>query len=171
MVVLIRYVYYAIYLKRDFYFTFFLLNFIVFLLAYMLEKTKAFNSIGSAFGLLAAFSLLRFRTETISTKDMTYLFIIMTIGLINSIMKGTYVEIVGLNALIIGAVFLVDSNLLIRNQKTKTIEYNSLKNIQPTLHPLLIDELRVITGLDIKKISIEHIDFSKEKVLIRIYYI
>lgn len=102
---------------------------------------------------------------------MTYLFIIMTIGLINSIMKGTYVEIVGLNALIIGAVFLVDSNLLIRNQKTKTIEYNSLKNIQPTLHPLLIDELRVITGLDIKKISIEHIDFSKEKVLIRIYYI
>ncbi len=171
MIVLIRFVYYTIYLKRDFYFTFFLLNFIVFLLAYMLEKTKAFNSIGSAFGLLAAFSLLRFRTETITTKDMTYLFIIMTIGLINSIMKGSYFEIVGLNALIIGTVFLVDGNWLMRNQKTKTIEYNSVANIQPAQHAVLIEELRKRTGLDIRKISIEHIDFGKEKVIIRIYYI
>lgn len=170
MIILIRFVYYSIYLKRDFYFTFFLLNFVVFLLAYMLEKTKAFNSIGSAFGLLAAFSLLRFRTETITTKDMTYLFIIMTIGLINSIMKGTYFEIIGLNALIIGTVFLVDGNWLMRNQKTKTIEYNSLANIQPESHPLLIEELSRRTGLDIKKISIEHIDFGKAKVIIRIYY-
>ncbi|MDH5250753.1 MAG: DUF4956 domain-containing protein [Cyclobacteriaceae bacterium] len=170
MIVLIRFVYYIIYAKRDFYFTFFLLNFIVFLLAYMLEKTKAFNSIGSAFGLLAAFSLLRFRTETITTKDMTYLFIIMTIGLINSIMKGSYFEIIGLNALIIGTVFLVDGNWLMRNQKTKTIEYNSLANIQPGQHGVLIEELRKRTGLNIKKISIEHIDFGKEKVVIKIYY-
>jgi len=62
MVVLIRYVYYNTYQKKDSFFTFFLLNFIVFLLAYMLDKTGGFNSIGSAFGLLAAFSLVRFRT-------------------------------------------------------------------------------------------------------------
>jgi len=171
MIVLIRFVYFNTYEKRDFYFTFFLLNFIIFLLAYMLEKTKAFNSFGSAFGLLAAFSLLRFRTETISTKDMTYLFIIMTIGLINSIMKGTYIEIVGLNALIIGTVFIIDGNWLMSNQKTKTVEYNSLKNIRPGEHIVLIQELRQITGLDIRKITIEHIDFNKEKVVIRIYYV
>lgn len=171
MIVLIRFVYYNTYQKRDFYFTFFLLNFIIFLLAYMLEKTKAFNSFGSAFGLLAAFSLLRFRTETISAKDMTYLFIIMTIGLINSIMKGTYVEIVGLNALIIGTVFIIDGNWLMSNQKTKTVEFNSLKNIRPGEHITLIEELKEITGLDIRKITIEHIDFNKEKVVIRIYYV
>mgnify|MGYP000421503558 FL=1 len=170
MIILIRFVYYTIYLKRDFYFTFFLLNFIIFLLAYMLEKTKAFNSIGSAFGLLAAFSLLRFRTETITTKDMTYLFIIMTIGLINSIMKGTYIEIIGLNAIIITSVFIVDGNRLMRNQKTKTIEYNSIENIKPEQHPALIEDLRARTGLDIQKISIEHIEFGKNKVIIRIYY-
>ena len=170
MVVLIRFVYYTIYAKRDFYFTFFLLNFIIFLLAYMLEKTKAFNSIGSAFGLLAAFSLLRFRTETITIKDMTYLFIIMTIGLINSIMKGTYIEIVGLNAIIIATVYIVDGNKLMRNQKTKTIEYNSIENIQPDLHGILIDDLRKRTGLDIQKVSIEHIDFGRNKVIIRIYF-
>jgi Domain of unknown function (DUF4956) len=170
MIILIRFVYYTIYLKRDFYFTFFLLNFIIFLLAYMLEKTKAFNSIGSAFGLLAAFSLLRFRTETITTKDMTYLFIIMTIGLINSIMKGTYIEIIGLNAIIIISVFIVDGNRLMRNQKTKTIEYNSIENIKPEQHPVLIEDLRARTGLDIQKISIEHIEFGKNKVIIKVYY-
>lgn len=170
MIILIRFVYYNIYVKRDFYFTFFLINFIIFLLAYMLEKTKAFSSLGGAFGLLAAFSLLRFRTESITTKDMTYLFIIMTIGLLNSIMKGTYIEIIGLNALIILAVFIVDGNRLMRNQKTKTIEYNSLENIKPENHPRLIEELRAITGLDIQKISIEHIEFGKNRVVIKIYY-
>jgi hypothetical protein len=94
----------------------------------------------------------------------------MTIGLINSIMKGSYFEIIGLNALIIGTVFLVDGNWLMRNQKTKTIEYNSLANIQPGQHGVLIEELRKRTGLNIKKISIEHIDFGKEKVIIKIYY-
>jgi hypothetical protein len=170
MILLIRVVYYMTYEKSDFYFTFFLLNFIIFLLAYMLEKTKAFNSMGSAFGLLAAFSLLRFRTETITTKDMTYLFIIMTIGLINSIMKGSYIEIIGLNVIIIGTVFIVDGNRLVRNEKTKIVEYNSLDHIQPEHHPVLIQDLRKRTGLDIKKILIEEIDFVKSRVVIKIYF-
>ena len=170
MIILIRFVYYKIYMKKDFYFTFFLLNFIIFLLTYMLEKTKAFNSMGSAFGLLAAFSLLRFRTETLTTKDMTYLFIIMTIGLINSIMKGTYIEIIGLNAMIIVAVFVIDGDRLMRNEKTKTIEYNNLENIPPDRQNILIEELRRVTGLNIKKIEIEHIDYVKNRVVIKLYY-
>jgi hypothetical protein len=170
MIVLIRVVYHTTYEKRDYYFTFFLLNFIIFLLAYMLEKTKAFNSIGSAFGLLAAFSLLRFRTETITTKDMTYLFIIMTIGLINSIMKGTYAEIIALNVLIIIVVFAIDGNRIIKNEKSKMVEYNSLENIRPNDHHLLIADLRQKTGLDIRKILIEEIDFTKGRLMIRIYY-
>jgi len=170
MIVLIRVVYYNTYEKRDYYFTFFLLNFIIFLLAYMLEKTKAFSSMGSAFGLLAAFSLLRFRTETITTKDMTYLFIIMTIGLINSIMKGTYLEIIVLNLLIILVVFIIDGNRIIKNEKTKLVEYNSLENMQPQNHHLLIADLKQKTGLDIKKILIEEIDFTKSRLMIRVWF-
>ena len=170
MIILIRFVYYTTYQKKDSFFTFFLLNFIVFLLAYMLEKTGGFGSIGSAFGLLAAFSLLRFRTETISMKDMTYLFIIMTFGLINSVMKGTYAEIVALNGMIIVAVYVVDGNRLMRNQRSKTVEYPSIENIRPDKQALLITDLRERTGLDIQKISIEHIDFGKGKAFIKIYY-
>jgi hypothetical protein len=171
MILLIRFIYYRTYNKRDLFFTFFLLNFIVFLLAFMLEKAKAFNSIGSAFGLLAAFSLLRFRTETITTKDMTYLFIIMAVGLINSIMKGGYPEIISVNAIIVIAVFAVDGNIFMRNQKTKTVEYSGLANIRPENHPQLILDLKERTGLNIQRISIEHIEFAKEKVSIRIYYL
>ena len=136
----------------------------------MLEKAKAFNSLGSAFGLLAAFSLLRFRTETITAKDMTYLFIIMAIGLINSIMKGSLVEIGAINGIIIAAVYIVDSNRLMPIQKSKTIEYGSIENIKPENNAQLIEELRAKTGLDIRKASIGEIDFIKNRVVIKIYY-
>lgn len=170
MIVLIRFIYFNTYQKRDSFFTFFLLNFIVFLLAYMLEKTSGFTSMGSAFGLLAAFSLLRFRTETISMKDMTYLFIIMALGLLNSAMKGSYVEIIALNSMIIGVVFVVDGNRIMRNQKSKSVEYPSIENIRPEKHALLIADLRERTGLDIRKITIEQIDFTKERAVVKIYY-
>jgi len=173
MIILIRFIYYHIYHKREIFFTFFLLNFVVFILAFMLQKSSAFSSIsnaGTAFGLLAAFSLLRFRTETISTKDMTYIFIIMTIALINSIMDGQYWEIIILDALIIGAVYIVDGNWLMRNQKTKMVDYDSLENIQPGKHVLLIKDLSERTGLNIQRISIEHIDLIKNRVEIKIYY-
>ncbi len=170
MIILIRIVYYATYQKRDLFFTFFLLNFIVFLLAYMLDKAGGFDSIGSAFGLLAAFSLLRFRTETMSAKDMTYLFIIMTFGLINSIMKATYAEVVILNVMIVGAVYIVDGSRFMKQQKTKTVEYNTLENIKPERQPQLIADLRERTGLDIQKIAIEHIDFGKGRAVIKVYF-
>ncbi|MBX2962863.1 MAG: DUF4956 domain-containing protein [Cyclobacteriaceae bacterium] len=170
MIILIRFIYYRTYQKRNLFFTFFLLNFIVFLLTFMLEKAKAFNSLGSAFGLLAAFSLLRFRTETLSSKDMTYLFIIMALGLINSIMKGSYPEIMMVNGIILIAVYAVDGNVLMRNQKTKTVEYEGLDHIQPEHHNKLIMELRQRTGLNIQKISIERIDFPRNRVEIKMYY-
>lgn len=170
MIVLIRYVYYHTYQKKDSFFTFFLLNFIVFLLAYMLDKTGGFSSIGSAFGLLAAFSLLRIRTESLSMNDMTYLFITISLGLINSVMKGTYTEVVLVNMMIIGAVYIVDGNRLIRNQQSKVIEYYSLENIKPNDQPKLITELRDRTGLDIQKITVEHIDFGKGKAIIKVYF-
>jgi len=170
MIILVRFVYYNTYKKKDPFFTFFLLNFIVFLLAYLLENTGGFSSLGSAFGLLAAFSLLRFRTDTISMKDMTYLFIVMTFGLINSIMKASYLEITALNVIIIAAVFVVDGNWFIRNQSIKTIEYPSLENIKPDKQNLLIAELKERTGLDINRISIDNIDIGKGRATIKIYY-
>lgn len=120
--------------------------------------------------LLAAFTLLRFRTETISVKDMTYLFVILSLGLINSIMEAKNVEIAGINAMILAAVFVADGNKLIKNQKSKVIELNDLTNIKPQDQDKLIAQLIALTGLDIRKASVESIDFNKQTAKIRVYY-
>ena len=85
-------------------------------------------------------------------------------------MQGSYIEIMVLNAIIVLAVYIVDGNKLMRNQRFKTIEYPSIENIKPENQDKLIQELKQYTGLDIQKISIEHIDIGKAKVQIKIYY-
>ena len=170
MILMIGVVYHSVYNKREFYFSFYLLNFIVFLLSYMLEKTNAFGGLSGAFLLLAAFTLLRFRTDTISAKDMTYLFLSMTLGLVNAILKGTVVEVISLNLIIVGMVFLVDGNKIFKNEKVRTIEYDGLENIKPENRDLLINDLKQKTGLNIYKVIIEKIDFGKESMRLKIFY-
>lgn len=170
MILMIGVVYHSVYNKREFYFSFYLLNFVVFLLSYMLEKTNAFGGLSGAFLLLAAFTLLRFRTETISAKDMTYLFLSMTLGLVNAILKGTVIEVIALNLIIVGMVFLVDGNKIFKNEKVRTIDYEGLENIKPEQRELLINDLKQKTGLNIYKIIIERIDFSRGSMRIKIFY-
>jgi hypothetical protein len=173
MVVLIRFIYQSVYKKKDLNFTFYLLNFLVFLLAYILASTKAFSSmtqLGGAFSLVAAFSLLRFRTETITAKDMTYIFIVMAMGMINGVITADMLEIVGINTLIVGFVFMVDGNLVMKNQKTKTLDYGDIENIRPEKQDLLIADLKAKTGLSISRIEIEELDLKKGSARIRIFY-
>jgi hypothetical protein len=170
MFILVRLVYYNTYRSKENFFPFFLLNLIVFILAYTLENTGGFDSIGSAFGLLAAFTLLRFRTMAITMKDMTYLFIVMTFGLINSIMKGSFIEIVALNLLIIIVVYIIDGKKTEKKELSQTIDYPSLENIKPEKRAQLIAELTAYTGLNIQRISIEHVDVVKSRILVKVFY-
>ncbi|MDZ4715878.1 MAG: DUF4956 domain-containing protein [Cytophagales bacterium] len=170
MILLVRMVYQPIYQKRDFNFTFYLLNFVVFVLTFLMEKTGSAASLGTGVGLVAAFSLLRLRTETISIKDMTYLFMILTLGLVNAIMAGPFYELITLNAVIVVLAFVLDADWVTRNINIKTIELDSIDNIQPDKQSLLIADLRQRTGLDIKRISVENIDLGKKRASVKIYY-
>ena len=173
MIVMIRLIYFTTYQKADHFFPFYLLNFIVFLLTFMLTKSKAMSGLTNAFGtvgLLAAFTLLRFRTDTLSTKDMTYLFLVIAIGLINAVMIGTNLEMASINLMIIVAVFIVDSNRVLKIQKTKTIEFDSLEHIKPEQKEKLIGVLKEKTGLDIRKVHIDEIDFRRSRIVVKVYY-
>lgn len=167
---LVRLVYFPIHGKKDYYFTFFLLNFLVFVLTYLLNNTNAFGGFGTAIGLLAAFTLLRLRTETISIKDMTYLFIVLTVGLINATMSGPYYELIVLNVVIICFAYVLDSDWLSKSLKVKTIELDTLDNIKPEKQEVLLADLRTRTGLDIKKVDIDFIDLGKGRASIKVYY-
>jgi hypothetical protein len=168
MVVLVRFIYHPIYKKKDYWFTFFIFNLIIFVMIYMLNKVEL--SFGAAFGLFAVFSLLRYRTEIISPKDMTYLFVVIAVGLITAVGKGTYAEIAILNALILVFVYALDGNLLVKNEMVQSIAYNNLENVKPANRAALINDLRDKTGLDIHKIDIEKIDLIKGQVTIKAYY-
>ncbi|MEO7991073.1 MAG: DUF4956 domain-containing protein [Chryseolinea sp.] len=168
MLILVRLVYHKIYKKKDFFFTFFLFNLIIYVLTYMLNKVEL--SFGAAFGLFAVFSLLRYRTENISPKDMTYLFVVIALGLITSVSKGTYIEIALLNLFIVAFVYALDGNLLIKNEMVQIIQYENIQNIKPVNHGALIEDLKNRTGLDIHKIEIESIDFLKDTARIKVYY-
>ncbi len=165
---LVRMVYFPIYKKKDFFFTFFLFNIVIFILTYLLNKVDL--SMGAAFGLVAVFSLLRYRTENISAKDMTYLFTVIAVGLITSVNKGTYFETIIINVIIILFAYFLDGNILVKNEKSQLIQYEKIDLIQPQKEAELIADLKTRTGLNVHKVSINYIDFLKDTAELTVYY-
>ncbi|MBN8702548.1 MAG: DUF4956 domain-containing protein [Bacteroidetes bacterium] len=166
--VLVRFIYYPNYKKKEFFFTFFIFNLIIFLISFLLNKVEM--SLGAAFGLFAVFSMLRYRTEGISLKDMTYLFLAISIGLITAITKGNLDELALLNFIILGFTYLLESDLVIKKEFSKQIVYENIENIKPENKTQLLLDLERRTGLKIVRISILKIDFLKDVAIIQVFY-
>lgn len=173
--VLVRVIYYRIYHKSALFLTFFAFNLTIFLVTYMLHQVQM--SMGAAFGLFAVFSMLRYRTEGISIKDMTYLFVVISIGLISAISDvgslpygwgwlGTML----LNVLIVGAVWVLESDWFVERELTKTIHYDRTDLLRPEQVNSLLDDLRARTGLWVYRVEIHDIDFRKETARLTIFY-
>ena len=172
---LIRLVYFPAYKKRELFFTFFIFNIIIFFICFLLNKVEL--SMGAAFGLFAVFSMLRYRTEDISIKDMTYLFLVIAIGLISAVTKvkdaSENYEVVFLaliNGVIVLLAFLLESKLLIKKEVVKIINYENIELISEERHPELIVDIKKRTGINVHRISIQKIDFLRDSAQIKIYY-
>ena len=166
--ILLRYIYYPNYRNREFFFTFSIFNLTIFLITFQLNKVEL--SIGAAFGLFAVFSMLRYRTENISMKDMTYLFLFIAIGLITAIQKGSLEELLLLNFVILAFTYILESELLLKKEYSKIVNYEKIEMIKPENRQELMEDLQNRTGLKIHRISINEIDFLKDKAVIKIYY-
>ncbi len=166
--VLVRFVYYPSYKNREFFFTFFIFNVIVFLVTYMMNKIEM--SMGAAFGLFAVFGILRYRTEGISIKDMTYLFLCIAVGLITAVAKGGWDELLLINLIIIVVTTLLETGVIMKKENGKTILYENIEMIKPENHEKLLEDLRTRTGYDIHRFNIVKIDFLKDMATLRIYY-
>jgi hypothetical protein len=140
----------------------------IFFITYLLNKVEL--SMGAAFGLFAVFSIMRYRTEDITQRDMTYLFIVIAVGLMSAVTKGGWEEILFYNSLVVGFTLLLESNLIIKRESSKRIQYDKIEMIRPENKTLLIDDLKARTGLDIHRISIIKVDFLKDIALVQIYY-
>jgi hypothetical protein len=167
VIIIVIFIHYRNYRKKNTLFTYFLFNISIFLLTFLLNEVKM--SMGAAFGLFAVFSMLRYRTEGISTKDMTYLFIVIAIGLISAI-RLEYYELGIINGILIAATFILDGNIIIKREFSKRVKYEKIEMIKPENHQALIDDLIERTGLNIHRIAIKGVDYLRDVANIEVYF-
>lgn len=173
--VLVRGVYYHVYKRTELFFTFFIFNLVIFLICFLLNKVEL--SMGAAFGLFAVFSMLRYRTEDISIKDMSYLFLVIAIGLICAVTKiknaepgYEYVFMLIINGTIILLAYLLESKVLFKKEAIQIINYDNLELILPERREQLMEDIKKRTGISAHRISINKIDLNKPTVQIKVYY-
>lgn len=166
--VLIRFIYFPNYRRSDLFLTFFGFNIIIFMITYLLNKVEM--SMGAAFGLFAVFSMLRYRTENINAKDMTYLFIVIALGLITAISKGSWDDLAVMAVILLIFTALLENNWLIKKELSKNITYDQIDLITPENYDLLLEDLKTRTGLPIKRVEVNDVDFIRDSSQLKIYY-
>ena len=166
--ILIRFIYFPVYKNRENFFTLFIFNLIIFLITFILNKSDM--SMGAAFGLFAVFSMLRYRTEGISMKDMTYLFLVIAMGLITALSKGNPIEISLINVIILVFTFGLETTVFMKKEVSQNIQYENIEMIKPALRTELLADLENRMGIKINRISIGKIDFLKDTAIIKVYY-
>tara|TARA_R110002124_G_scaffold89812_13_gene229547 strand:+ start:111 stop:593 length:483 start_codon:yes stop_codon:yes gene_type:complete len=138
------------------------------MITFLLNKVEM--SMGAAFGLFAVFSMLRYRTEGISAKDMTYLFMVIAIGLISAVSPGGGLELIFFCVTLVVVTHLLEGAWLMKKESCKTIIYENIHLIRPENRDELIQDLRHRTGLDIHRVEIIDIDFLKDATRMTIFY-
>lgn len=167
---LIRKIYYPIHKRKDYLFTYFLFNILIFFVCFLLNGVKL--KLGFAFGLFAIFGILRYRTEQLPIKEMTYLFMVIAIAIVNSLSdkKVSMAELLLVNISIVVATYLLEKVFLLKHESRKDILYEKIENIKPENHEQLILDLKERTGLDIHRVQIGKVDFLRDTVRIMIFY-
>ena len=168
--IIIRLIYYSIYKQKEYLFTYFLFNILIFLVCILLSSVKL--KLGFAFGLFAIFAILRYRTEQIPIKEMTYLFVVIIVAVVNALSskKISYAELLFTNLVIVGAIYGLEKIWLQRKETIKTITYEKIELIKPENYQQLIKDLRERTGLDIHRVDIVSINFLRDTARLKIYY-
>lgn len=167
--VLVQFCYYKKSRRRDYYVTFMLFSSTMFLLIFLMENVKL--QIGFTLGLFAIFGMIRYRTETVPIREMTYLFVLIGISVINGLaMTVSYAELVCTNLLLIGLTFLWENQTFLKQRSAKVILYEKIDLIVPERRQELIEDLEKRTGLKIDGIEIGHIDFLRDVAFIKLFY-
>lgn len=155
--------------RRDYYFTFMLIGISIFFLIFLLGGVKL--KIGFALGLFAIFGIIRYRTESMPVREMTYLFCIIAMSVINALATTiSYAELLATNAIFLLATWFFESNTLLKHVSTKLIQYDRIALITPDKRDELIADLEARTGLKIQKVDIGAIDFLRDMAIVKIHY-
>ncbi|HQQ01876.1 MAG TPA: DUF4956 domain-containing protein [Bacteroidales bacterium] len=169
LVILVRYIYYRTSKRKTYLFTYMLIGITIFSLSYLLENVQL--QLGMALGLFAVFGILRYRTDNMPIKEMTYLFVVIALSIVNALTTGiSLAELVFTNAVVLIAVALSEYYWMYRHESSKPIVYDNLEYIKPQNKKLFIEDLERRTGLKINRVEVGQIDFDRQNVKLVIYY-
>ena len=159
--------------RRDFYFTYMLIAmaifFIVFFMIFVLEDMKGKTSMGVGIGLFGIFSIMRYRTDTMPVREMTYLFVIVALSLVNAVSVNVPLfEVIVTNLIMVVAVWICE--LYLKSHPSKLIQYDRIDLITPERRPELIADLEKRLGVKVVKVDIGSVDFLRDMAMVRVTY-
>jgi len=170
LTIIIRYLYYPLKKRKDYLFTYYMIGIITFFLCFTLKK---FNiDTGMGLGLFAIFGIIRYRTDAIEIKEMTYLFLVIGISVVNSLAsnKISLAEMALINVSVVGITFGLERLWLVKHETRKTIVYERIDLIRPDSYEEMKADLESRTGLAINRVEVGKINFLDDTAQVRIYY-
>lgn len=169
--IIVRRIYYPRTHRRDFFFTFVLISAVVFLMCFLLESVKL--QLGFALGLFAVFGIIRYRTTTIPIKEMTYLFIVIGISVINALAnkKISYAELVFANLAVLVISYFVERLKTLEPESYATVMYEKIELVTPERKQELIQDLEAKLGVKISRIEVTNVDYIRDQAKINVYFL
>ena len=184
--VIVQFFYYRKSRRRDYYFTFMVFSSAMVLLLYMMGNAEV--GIGLTLGLFAIFGVIRYRTETVPIREMTYLFVIIALAALNGL--SPIFKLVGAvsdnphyaldpgavgvtalaNLLVVALIWLLESGRFLAHTSTKLVLYDRIELIVPERRAELVADLEKRLGLKVDNLEIGHVDFLKDAAFIKVYY-
>ncbi|MEY4893859.1 MAG: hypothetical protein RL751_669 [Bacteroidota bacterium] len=170
LTILIRVLYYTKTRRKDYLFTYYLIGTITFFLCFGLMQMDIDTGMG--LGLFAIFGIIRYRTDAIEIKEMTYLFMIIGISVVNALASNelSISEVAVINVTVVLLTYILENVWLMKHETRKTINYERIDLIKPEKHDLLKADLEKRTGLTINRVEVGKIDFLNDTAMVRIYY-
>lgn len=170
VVLLVRGVYYPAQRRKDFLFSYISLGMIIFLLCYVLVDVDM--DTGFALGLFAIFGIIRYRTDAIPIKEMTYLFIAIGLSVLNALSgsKVSYAELGFANMVVIAGTYGLEKVWLLRHEESKVIVYEKIELVKAQNHEALIEDIQERTGINVTRIEVGKVDFLRDTANVTIFY-
>ena len=166
---IVRVCYYRKSQRKDYVLTYMLFSSAMFLLIFLMENVNL--QIGLTLGLFAIFGVIRYRTETVPVREMTYLFVIIATSVINGLaLNISYVELFVANALIFLLIWAMESRVLLRHTSAKLVIYEKIQLITPERREEMIADLEQRLGHKVEKVEVGHVDFLRDVAFVKVYY-
>lgn len=164
----VRVIYVRLYRWNEHVFTYFAFNIVTFSVCLMLRKVPI--EIGFALGLFAVFGILRYRTEPIKIRDLTYLFVVIGLAILNAVAnkKVSFLEVIAINSVIVGSTYVLEVRNRDQRREWKTVEYDRLELIHPSRRAELIADLEERVGIKVVGVEVERADLLRDTARLRV---